>query len=174
MLDAGYSVVALERLGGGYQGRAPLINGDLNTDFIDLLGGSRFDLITCIEVIEHLENPTQLLRHIRTLLAPAGLALITTPNFESTAGRLRFLWTGELRAFGRDPRFSEPTHITPIHTFLLEKALVSAGLEILEAGFDRPRAGGSRWPFRLIARLLDPFLQGGRGGDTHILFLVST
>jgi 2-polyprenyl-3-methyl-5-hydroxy-6-metoxy-1,4-benzoquinol methylase len=171
LLAAGYSVTAIERPYGGYRGNAPFVAADLNTDFLGLLGERKFDLITCLEVIEHVENPTQLLRSVRHLLASNGLAVFTTPNFESTAGRLRFLWTGELRAFGKDPRFNEPSHISPIHSLLFQKALASAGLAIVEASFDRPLASGSRWPFRLAARLLDPFLRGSRGGDIHLFFV---
>src|SRR5690242_5641334 len=110
LLGAGYDVTALERPDGGFFGSAPLVLGDLNEDFASQLGSRAFDLLTCIEVIEHLENPRHLLPGARRLLAPNGPLLITTSNIESTAGRLRFLWTGELRHFGRNPVFNEPTH----------------------------------------------------------------
>jgi SAM-dependent methyltransferase len=171
LLEAGYDVTALERPDGGYAGSAPLVVGDLNQDFASRLHSRAFDLLTCIEVIEHLENPRHLLREARRLLAPNGLLVVTTPNIESTAGRLRFLWTGELRHFGRDPVFNEPTHITPIHTLMFERALRDVGLRVVEHGYEEELASGSRWPFRALASVLDPVLRGPRGGNNHIYVL---
>jgi SAM-dependent methyltransferase len=41
---------------------------------------SKFDLITCFEVIEHVTDPGAILAQIRSLLADNGVALISTPN----------------------------------------------------------------------------------------------
>lgn len=38
------------------------------------------DLVVCLSVIEHVEQPDQLLAAIRRLLAPGGVAVISTPN----------------------------------------------------------------------------------------------
>ena len=171
LLEAGYEVTALERPNGGYAGSAPLVLGNLNEEFVSQFGSRRFDLLTCMEVIEHVENPRHLLRGARRLLSPGGLVVITTPNIESTAGRLRFLWTGELRHFGRDPAFNEPTHITPIHTLMFERALDDVGLRILEHRYEREMASGSRWPFQVLASVLEPLLRGPRGGNNHIYVL---
>jgi 2-polyprenyl-3-methyl-5-hydroxy-6-metoxy-1,4-benzoquinol methylase len=172
LLAAGYAVTAFERPNAGYAGSARVVEGDLNREFATEFGETRFDVVTCIEVIEHVENPRHLLRNARRLLAPGGLLVMTTPNIESTAGRLRFLWTGELRHFGRDPAFNEPTHITPIHTFMLERALDDVGFRVLEHCYDSRLASGSRWLPALVARLLDPTLRGPRGGNNHIYALV--
>ena len=169
--DSGYEVTALERPDGGYVGSAPLVVGDLNDEFASRFDTRHFDLLTCIEVVEHVENPRNLLRGARRLLAPGGLVVVTTPNIESTAGRLRFLWTGELRHLGRDPAFNEPTHITPIHTLMFERALVDVGLRVVEHGYERELASGSRWPFQVLACVLNPLLRGPRGGNNHIYVL---
>jgi SAM-dependent methyltransferase len=171
LADHGYRVTAVERDSAGYRGAAPLLVADLNKAFSSLFGGRRFDLITCLEVIEHVENPRHLLREARSLLKSGGLLIVTTPNFQSVVGRLRFLWTGELRHFGRDARFNEPTHISPLHTLMFERALADSGLSVREHAYDRLKASGSRWPFRLIASMLEPVLRGSKGGDTHIFVL---
>jgi SAM-dependent methyltransferase len=167
---SGYSVTAVERDGKQYRGSAPLVIANLNRDFAHLLAGP-VDVVTCLEVIEHVENPRHLLRESRTLLAQDGMLLVTTPNFESVAGRLRFLWTGELRHFGRDPRFNEPTHISPLHTLMFERAVADAALRIRGHRFNSSHATGSRWPFLALARLLRPMLRGALGGDNHIYVL---
>jgi hypothetical protein len=38
-----------------------------------------FDAITCISVIEHIENHSQAMRNMVRLLAPGGLLVLTTP-----------------------------------------------------------------------------------------------
>ena len=53
--------------------------GDVANVF-DLVNGRRFDTIICGELIEHLENPYQLLRDLRPLLSEAGRLLVSTPN----------------------------------------------------------------------------------------------
>lgn len=42
-----------------------------------------FDVITCIEVIEHLEYPVEFLENLHHRLAPGGVLVMTTPNHHS-------------------------------------------------------------------------------------------
>lgn len=52
-----------------------------------------FDIITIVDVIEHVSDPIGLLRQARELLAPHGMLLITTPDRRSLAARLmRWNW----------------------------------------------------------------------------------
>lgn len=53
--------------------------GDV-TGINDLMRERRFDTILCGELIEHLENPYQLLRDLRPLLTDQGRLLVSTPN----------------------------------------------------------------------------------------------
>ena len=47
-------------------------------DLVDMHG--KFDLVTAIEVIEHVPNPIEFLSSIRALLKPGGILLLTTGN----------------------------------------------------------------------------------------------
>lgn len=47
-----------------------------------------FDLLTCLEVIEHLRRPDLSLRRMFTCLRPGGALLLTTPDTGSLASRL--------------------------------------------------------------------------------------
>lgn len=65
----------------------------LNATFIqgkieELLGGfiaegRKFDVVTCMEVIEHVDSPEELISLIDQVLAPGGTVVMSTPSFES-------------------------------------------------------------------------------------------
>jgi 2-polyprenyl-3-methyl-5-hydroxy-6-metoxy-1,4-benzoquinol methylase len=57
-----------------------------------------FDLVTCVEVLEHLEHPENALEVIAGRLKPGGRLIATTPNL-----RPRIPWN--------DPVASDPTHV---------------------------------------------------------------
>lgn len=44
------------------------------------IDSKRFALIICFDVLEHLEDPTDVLRRMRNLLAPGGRLFVTVPN----------------------------------------------------------------------------------------------
>ena len=41
-----------------------------------------FDAITCLEVIEHIINPHEILREVNRILKPGGIFIISTPNIQ--------------------------------------------------------------------------------------------
>src|SRR5438874_13314990 len=91
---------------------------DLNAGNLPYLDG-RFCLVTCVETIEHLEQPRSLLREIFRVLESGGFAVITTPNTLNLRSRLRYLMTGFFNLFGPlpigDRGFYNPGgHINPI------------------------------------------------------------
>ena len=81
----------------------------------------RFDVITSVEVIEHLENPAGFLRSVRRLLKENGVAILTTPNVENVPARLKFLRSGDVRAMDKNA----PEHITPIHLDLFVRQILA-------------------------------------------------
>lgn len=49
-------------------------------DLLNIFAEESFDVISMIEVMEHLKNPYQSIKIVHKLLKPKGLLLITTPN----------------------------------------------------------------------------------------------
>jgi SAM-dependent methyltransferase len=48
-----------------------------------------YDAVVFLQTIEHVQNPVAVLEHFRTLLAPGGVAYVSTPNVLTLAGRGR-------------------------------------------------------------------------------------
>ncbi|HET6283897.1 MAG TPA: methyltransferase domain-containing protein [Polyangia bacterium] len=171
LLSEGHLVYAVERDRAFFELRTlqPIV-ADLDQPFAHLVPNG-LDAVTAIEVIEHLENPRHFLRECRKLLAPDGLLLLTTPNVECVPGRLRFLASGQLRHFDRDPSFNDPTHITPIQSYLFERMASDCGFRIEHHGFNRPTPTIGKGLVRLVSALLSPLLRGITGGDNHVFVL---
>lgn len=168
----GLRVEAVELCREEFRADVPLTVLDLNrSDFASALGEGQFELVTAVEVIEHLESPLSFLRNVRRLLAPGGRAVVTTPNVDSAAARVKFLLTGKLRMM--DER-GDTTHLSPIFLDLLVRQyLPRAGLGLIRhdlyppAGYLVTRARYA-WALRLLARVLP---GAAAVGDSHILVL---
>lgn len=59
----------------------------------------RFELITSLEVVEHLDNPIAAIQQMADAIAPGGTLLISTPNPANRVPR-------------NDPTTSDPTHVS--------------------------------------------------------------
>jgi 2-polyprenyl-3-methyl-5-hydroxy-6-metoxy-1,4-benzoquinol methylase len=88
--------------------------------------GRSFDIVICSEVIEHLENPRQVLRSIHRLLRPGGTLVMTMPNQESIRSALAFLMRGHFVAFLGN---SYPAHITALLRMDLERICAETHFE---------------------------------------------
>lgn len=72
---------------------------DVRFDKIDLnkpllYEDSFFDYIVCLEGIEHIENPHQLIREFKRVIKKGGKVIISTPNVLCVYSRLRYLLSG--------------------------------------------------------------------------------
>jgi 2-polyprenyl-3-methyl-5-hydroxy-6-metoxy-1,4-benzoquinol methylase len=168
----GCAVVAVDRDPRTYRGDFPFVTLDFNaSDFATQLGISKFGLAVAIEVIEHLESPISFLRNVAQVLAPGGVAVITTPNVDSLPARAKFLLTGKIRTMDQN---SDPTHISPIFSDLLcRQFLPRAGLKIREHLFFPPNGFQlTRKPFAWPLWLAAAVVPGDSlVGDHHVLVL---
>ncbi len=53
---------------------------DYRAGGIEVAGAARFDLVTCLEVIEHVSDPAGFAGGLARALAPGGLLVMSTPN----------------------------------------------------------------------------------------------
>jgi SAM-dependent methyltransferase len=84
-----------------------------------------FDLYTCIEGIEHLENPFHLVREACRVLRPGGHFVVTTPNVASIRSRLQYLLYGAPNTF--DYMAGLAWHINPVSYIELRHILETNG-----------------------------------------------
>jgi SAM-dependent methyltransferase len=96
-----------------------------------------FDLVLCVEGIEHLQNPFACLSELRRIVRPKGLLLLTTPNTTSIRSRVRFLGSGFY--IGAPSPLDESGHQPPHHIGLRtfpewRYALHISGFRLIEVG----------------------------------------
>jgi 2-polyprenyl-6-hydroxyphenyl methylase/3-demethylubiquinone-9 3-methyltransferase len=123
-IDAAPENVVAARLHAEGQG----LTIDYRTGSIDVLGAEPFDLITSLEVVEHVDDPAAFVRGLADALAPGGLLILSTPN-RTPVSRLAMITLGE--GLGAIP---QGTHdwdrfLTPDE---LRAHIEAAGLEVLD------------------------------------------
>lgn len=121
----------------------------------------RFDLVTCSEVVEHLENYRALLREIFRVSRNGAVLVVTTPNVLNLSSRLRYFFSGFANLFGplpvrNDKLYSTGGHITPIPFFYLAHALLDAGFSDIRVDIDKAQKSST-----LLACLLWPVIALG-------------
>ena len=101
---------------------------DLDTGLMPFADSSIM-LITCIEIIEHIESQGHFLKELARILSSDGSLIISTPNVHSMEARLRFLLNGRLKQFDQ---LGDPTHISPLFLYPFTKILDRYNLHITD------------------------------------------
>lgn len=130
-----------------------------------------FQYITCLEGLEHIENPHQAIREFARLLAPGGQLVISVPNILNIEERVKWLLNGYTSHFKpiseehlrmRHEQWGEKEevvlHINPIAYTELRYILEKYGFELAGAYRDKPKPNlWLYWPLvaaiRFFARL---------------------
>ena len=137
----------------------PIAHADFNCDRLPFRD-AQFDLVTCTEVFEHLENFRHATREAARVLKPGGLFVVSTPNVLSLKSRWAYLTRGFFTYFDPLPPKDDTNiypgqrHITAIPFFYLAHALLDAGLTKVQVRADKTQRSSAFW-----ALLLKPCLR---------------
>jgi 2-polyprenyl-6-hydroxyphenyl methylase/3-demethylubiquinone-9 3-methyltransferase len=123
-VDAAPESIAVAREHAAARGRAV----DYRSGELAALGLGRFDLVTGMEVLEHVADKPAFVAQLAAHLAPGGLLVLSTPNRTPAS---RALLVGAAEAIGMVPRGTHDWHdfVTPEE---LEALLADAGLTVTE------------------------------------------
>lgn len=67
---------------------------DYRAGSVEHMADAPYDLVTCMEVIEHVDDPALFMAHLARLVAPDGLLILSTPN-RTARSRLAMITIGE-------------------------------------------------------------------------------
>jgi ubiquinone/menaquinone biosynthesis C-methylase UbiE len=137
---------------------------------------SSFDYVTCIEGLEHIENPHQALREFSRLLRQGGQVILSVPNILNIEERFKWLlygYTSHFKPISRGYLQSlgdELTgageivlHINPIAYSELRYILEKYGFEILRLHRDKPKKNSWAYlPMVGLIRMLNRCQSEGR------------
>lgn len=101
---------------------------DYRAGSIERLGADPFDLVTSMEVVEHVADPAAFVQGLADALAPGGLLILSTPN-RTPLSRLAMITVGE--GLGMIPRGTHDwdSFLTPDE---LRAHVEAAGLEVTD------------------------------------------
>jgi SAM-dependent methyltransferase len=97
---------------------------------------AHFDVVTCLEGIEHVINQDLLFSELARITKPDGILILSTPNISNFYSRLKFLFTGTFGQFWPHEMRSSTNaavdlgHIHPISPQFISYAMHVRGLEL--------------------------------------------
>ena len=105
-----------------------------------------FDVLSCLEGIEHLEDQFAFIRECWRVLRPGGRFLLSTPNILGLASRWRYFWTGffplATKPMNEHRKAPIHDHIHLITYYELRYILRTTGFTVVQVTTDRIRKYG--------------------------------
>ncbi len=138
------------------------LNGELPFD------SRSFDYVTCLEGLEHIENPQQAIREFARVLRPGGTVIVSIPNILNIEERLKWLlygYTSHFKPMTRahvarlraeyDNREEIAAHVNPIGYSELRYILEKYGFQVARIYRDKPKSNAwLYWPIVMLIRLI--------------------
>jgi SAM-dependent methyltransferase len=135
-----------------------------------------FDYLTCLEGLEHIENPQQAMREFARLLKPGGHLIVSVPNILNIEERLKWLlhgYTSHFKPISRtqlerlraehDNREEIAAHVNPIGYSELRYILEKNGFEIVGLHRDKPKGRAwLYWPLTTLIRMIASLTPAGK------------
>jgi methionine biosynthesis protein MetW len=119
------------------EARAAGLDARLIQDATDLpFADGQFDVVVCVEVLEHVFLPHRVAVEILRVLRPGGVCLVTVPNVTYWRRRLEFM-VGRWNPFGDGFSITQPWRDPHIRFFTrgsLENMLLSSGFMDVKVG----------------------------------------
>lgn len=127
-----------------------------------------FQVITCVEGLEHIDNPAQAIKEFERLLKPNGYLIISVPNILNIEERIKWLlhgYTSHFKPLSREfidksrRDFGEmeeiALHVHPIAYSELRYYLEKYGFRIVNIFRDKPKSQlWLYWPLVALIRLI--------------------
>jgi 2-polyprenyl-3-methyl-5-hydroxy-6-metoxy-1,4-benzoquinol methylase len=135
----------------GFPAEQEFVSCDLETGRVPLSEASA-DVVTAVEVIEHVENPRALMRELVRLVRPGGWVVLTTPNQLSALSLATLVVKHQFSQF-QDGDY--PAHRSALLEVDLHRIAQECGLVELRCAFSlqgRVPLTATHWP-RVLARL---------------------
>ncbi len=116
---------------------------NFDTDRLPWPDGS-FDAVTCMHVVEHLQNPQHILSEAARVLKPDGLLYVETPHPKSVSLRSA---VGPGTEHVTVNFYDDPTHIRPVSVGHLVRVAKEIGLKPIRGGTSRNWLFTAAFPF---------------------------
>lgn len=131
-----------------------LLEGPLEQHLPALADGT-FDLVLCLDVLEHLVDPWDALRRLQALVRPGGAVIVSLPNVRNHRVVMPLLLRGRFEY--RDAGILDRTHLRFFSRHGAVQLLEQAGLRLSgEATTGNRRGDRDFWKDRLTLGLLQP------------------
>src|SRR6185369_14438344 len=122
-------------------------------------GDNSFDAVSCIEVVEHIEDQFRLVRELFRITKPGGRVIMTTPNLLNINSRIRFFYSGFGLLYNPLPLHSKDPvhlggHIHPVTFYYVAYIFYRAGFTTVNTHFDRKKRSAMAWSFLFYGPLI--------------------
>jgi ubiquinone/menaquinone biosynthesis C-methylase UbiE len=167
LIDAGFDVRCFDLYPEIFQlDGVDIHRGDLDAELP--FSDQSFVYVTCLEGLEHIENPQQAMREFARVLKPGGQLIVSVPNILNIEERLKWLlhgYTSHFKPISRaaaarlqaeyHDRVEIAAHVNPIGYAELRYVLEKYGFEILSVHRDKPKnRTWAYWPIVAIIKLV--------------------